>query len=53
LVATRLANEPACILKEGTAWTRGREAQNASTIAARIVVKTVKGRLGCEGHGKT
>ena len=52
MAATKLANEPARILKEGTARARGREAQNASTIAARIRSKPSRVGWVVKGMGK-
>ncbi|MDH5459783.1 MAG: thermosome subunit beta, partial [Candidatus Bathyarchaeota archaeon] len=43
---------PVLILKEGSSRTRGREAQHANIMAARIVAETVKSALGPKGMDK-
>ncbi|MDI6691376.1 MAG: thermosome subunit beta [Candidatus Bathyarchaeota archaeon] len=43
---------PVLILKEGSSRSRGREAQHANMMAARIVAETVKSSLGPKGMDK-
>jgi thermosome len=43
---------PVSILKEGSARSRGREAQRTNIMAARIVAETVKSALGPKGMDK-
>ncbi|MEM3596661.1 MAG: thermosome subunit beta [Candidatus Bathyarchaeia archaeon] len=43
---------PVLILKEGSSRSRGREAQHANIMAARIVAETVKSSLGPKGMDK-
>jgi thermosome len=43
---------PVLILKEGSSRSRGREAQHANIMAARIVAETVKSALGPKGMDK-
>jgi len=49
---TTQAGQPVLILKEGTARTRGREAQRNNITAARIIADTVKTTLGPRGMDK-
>lgn len=51
-MSTQLAGQPILILKEGTARSRGREAQYANIMAARIVAEAVKSSLGPKGMDK-
>jgi len=43
---------PVLVLKEGSSRSRGREAQHANIMAARIVAETVKSALGPKGMDK-
>jgi len=43
---------PVLILKEGSSRSRGREAQHANIMAARIIAETVKSSLGPKGMDK-
>lgn len=47
-----LAGTPILILKEGSSRSRGREAQHANILAARIVAEAVKSSLGPKGMDK-
>ena len=47
-----LAGTPILILKEGSSRSRGREAQHANIMAARIVAEAVKSALGPKGMDK-
>ena len=49
---TQLAGVPVLILKEGSSRARGREAQHANIMAARIVAEAVKTSLGPKGMDK-
>jgi len=49
---TQLAGVPVLILKEGSSRSRGREAQHANIMAARIVAEAVKTSLGPKGMDK-
>jgi len=51
-IPAEIAGQPVLILKEGTARTRGREAQHANIMAARIVAESVKSSLGPKGMDK-
>ena len=51
-MATELAGQPVLILKEGTGRSRGREAQHANVMAAKIVAEAVKSSLGPKGMDK-
>jgi len=46
------AGQPVLILKEGTARSRGREAQRANIMAARIIAEAIKTTLGPRGMDK-
>jgi len=48
----QLAGTPVLILKEGSSRERGRGAQHANIMAARIVAETVKSALGPKGMDK-
>jgi len=47
-----LAGTPVLILREGASRSRGREAQHANIMAARIVAEAVKSSLGPKGMDK-
>ncbi|MEM3507162.1 MAG: thermosome subunit beta [Candidatus Bathyarchaeia archaeon] len=47
-----LAGQPVLILKEGTSRRRGREAQRANIMAARIISEVIKTTLGPRGMDK-
>lgn len=49
---TYLAGQPVLILKEGTSRRRGKEAQRANLMAAKIVAEVVKSTLGPRGMDK-
>jgi len=49
---TQAAGIPVLILKEGSSRSRGREAQHANIMAARIVAEAVKTSLGPKGMDK-
>ncbi len=51
-VPAEISGQPVLILKEGTARTRGREAQHSNIMAARIVAESVKSSLGPKGMDK-
>ena len=51
-LSTELAGTPVLILREGASRSRGREAQHASIMAARIVAEAVKSALGPKGMDK-
>jgi thermosome len=51
-LASELAGVPVLILKEGASRSRGREAQHANIMAARIVAEAVKSSLGPKGMDK-
>lgn len=51
-VQTELAGQPVLILREGTGRARGREAQHANIMAAKIVAESVKSVLGPKGMDK-
>jgi thermosome len=48
----QLAGTPILILKEGSTRERGREAQHANILAARIIAEAVKSSLGPKGMDK-
>ncbi|RLI45219.1 thermosome subunit [Candidatus Bathyarchaeota archaeon] len=48
----QLAGTPVLILKEGSSRERGKEAQHANIMAARIVAEAVKSALGPKGMDK-
>jgi len=50
--APQLAGTPVLILREGASRSRGREAQHANIMAARIVAESVKSALGPKGMDK-
>jgi thermosome len=50
--APQLAGTPVLILKEGATRSRGKGAQHANIMAARIVAETVKSSLGPKGMDK-
>ena len=51
-LSTELAGTPVLILREGASRSRGREAQHANIMAARIVSESVKSALGPKGMDK-
>ncbi|MFQ6064336.1 MAG: thermosome subunit beta [Candidatus Bathyarchaeia archaeon] len=51
-LSTELAGTPVLILREGASRSRGREAQHANIMAARIVAEAVKSALGPKGMDK-
>jgi chaperonin GroEL (HSP60 family) len=51
-MSTELTGQPVLILKEGTGRSRGREAQHANVMAAKIVAEAVKSSLGPKGMDK-
>jgi len=51
-LSTQAGGVPVLILKEGSSRSRGREAQHANIMAARIVAETVKSSLGPKGMDK-
>ena len=51
-LSTQLAGTPVLILREGASRSRGREAQHANIMAARIVAEAVKSALGPKGMDK-
>ena len=48
----QLSGVPVLILKEGSTRERGREAQHANIMAARLVAEAVKSALGPKGMDK-
>jgi thermosome len=52
LSTSQAGGVPVLILKEGSSRSRGREAQHANIMAARIVAETVKSSLGPKGMDK-
>ncbi len=51
-MSTELAGTPVLILREGASRSRGREAQHANIMAAKIVAESVKSALGPKGMDK-
>jgi len=51
-LSSELAGTPVLILREGSTRSRGKEAQHANIMAARIVAETVKSALGPKGMDK-
>ncbi len=51
-LSSELAGTPVLILREGASRSRGREAQHANIMAARIVAEAVKSSLGPKGMDK-
>lgn len=51
-MSTQAGGVPVLILKEGSSRSRGKEAQHANIMAARIVAETVKSSLGPKGMDK-
>ena len=51
-VPASIGGVPVLILKEGTTRTRGREAQRANIMAARVIAESVKSSLGPKGMDK-
>ncbi len=51
-LSTQLAGTPVLILREGASRSRGRDAQHANVMAARIVAESVKSALGPKGMDK-
>lgn len=49
---SELAGRPILILKEGTTRTRGRAAQHANIMAARIIADAIRSSLGPQGMDK-
>jgi thermosome len=52
MCAAELAGTPVLILKEGSTRSRGREAQRANIMAARIIAEAIKSSLGPKGMDK-
>jgi len=50
--STSAGGVPVLVLREGSSRSRGREAQHANIMAARIVAETVKSSLGPKGMDK-
>ncbi len=51
-MSSEVAETPILILKEGSSRSRGREAQRANIMAARVVAESVKSALGPKGMDK-
>ena len=51
-MSAELAGQPVIILKEGTSRSRGRDAQKANIVAAKIISESVKSSLGPKGMDK-
>ncbi|UCE43967.1 MAG: TCP-1/cpn60 chaperonin family protein [Candidatus Bathyarchaeota archaeon] len=51
-LSTELAGTPVLILREGASRSRGRDAQHANIMAAKIVAEAVKSALGPKGMDK-
>ncbi|HZY95263.1 MAG TPA: thermosome subunit beta [Candidatus Bathyarchaeia archaeon] len=51
-MSAELAGQPVIILREGTSRTRGREAQKANIMAAKIIAESVRSSLGPKGMDK-
>jgi len=51
-LSTEVAGTPVLILREGASRSRGRDAQHANIMAARIVAESVKSALGPKGMDK-
>jgi len=51
-LSAELAGTPVLILREGAARSRGKEAQHANIMAAKIVAESVKSALGPKGMDK-
>jgi len=51
-LSSQLAGTPVLILREGASRSKGREAQHANILAARIVAESVKSALGPKGMDK-
>jgi thermosome len=51
-LSSELAGTPVLILREGASRSRGREAQHANIMAAKIVAEAVKSALGPKGMDK-
>ena len=51
-MSSELAGTPVLILREGASRSRGREAQHANIMAAKIVAESVKSALGPKGMDK-
>jgi len=51
-LSAELAGQQVIILKEGTSRSRGRDAQKANIIAAKIIAESVKSSLGPKGMDK-
>jgi len=51
-LSSQPAGTPILILREGASQSRGREAQRANMMAARIVAEAVKSALGPKGMDK-
>jgi len=51
-LTTELAGTPVLILREGASRSRGRDAQHANIMAAKIVAESVKSALGPKGMDK-
>ncbi len=51
-LSAELAGQPVIILREGTSRSRGREAQKANIMAAKVIAESVKSSLGPKGMDK-
>src|SRR6266545_4926796 len=51
-MSAELAGQPVIILREGTSRNRGREAQKANIMAAKVIAESVKTSLGPKGMDK-
>ncbi|MEM3737583.1 MAG: thermosome subunit beta [Candidatus Bathyarchaeia archaeon] len=51
-IPAMVGNQPILILKEGSTRTKGREAQRANIMAAKVVAEVVKSSLGPKGMDK-
>src|SRR6266545_7508675 len=51
-MSAELAGQPVIILREGTSRNRGREAQKANIMAAKVIAESVRSSLGPKGMDK-
>ncbi|MDH7595006.1 MAG: thermosome subunit beta [Candidatus Bathyarchaeia archaeon] len=51
-MSSQLAGTPVLILREGSSRSKGKEAQHANILAARIVAESIKSALGPKGMDK-
>ncbi|MGQ9566336.1 MAG: thermosome subunit beta [Candidatus Bathyarchaeales archaeon] len=51
-MSSQLAGTPVLILREGSSRSKGKEAQHANILAARIVAESIKSSLGPKGMDK-